>query len=134
MTGIRRQPAVLPLAASAASSAMRVMSPRTDAADASNAPCSSAVSSMVMTSSMPDATEPHRHAHVQAIDPELAVEVRGAGQDHVPVVEDGVDHLVHGRGGRVERAAGLEQRHDLGATVAGPVDERLDALRRTAAR
>src|SRR6187551_1904953 len=43
--------------------------------------------------------EDHGHAHVQPVDPELALEVGGAGQDALPVAEDRIDHLERGRGG-----------------------------------
>ena len=59
----------------------------------------------------------------------LALEQHSAGQDRLAVAQDGVDHLGHRGGRRVEGAARLEQRHDLRATVAGARHERLDALR-----
>ena len=103
-------------------------SSRTAAAEWSNAACSSAVSSIWTISSTPRAAELDRHAHEEAVDAVLALEEDGAGQDLLRVVQDRVDHLGDRRGRRVVRAAGLEQRHDLGAAVARARHERLDPL------
>src|SRR4026207_239114 len=54
-----------------------------------------------------------RHAHVEPLGPVLAVEIGGAGQDLLLVLEDGLDHLHRGGGGRVVGAPGLQQRPDL---------------------
>src|SRR4051794_33305086 len=66
----------------------------------------------------PLGAELHRHAHEQAVDPELALAQSRARQHALLVVDDRVDHLGYrGRGG-VERRALLQQLDHLGAAVA----------------
>ena len=65
----------------------------------------------------------YRHAHEQPIDSVLTLKIGRAGQDFLAVIEDGVDHLHHCRGGRIERAAGFEQGHDFAAALARAVDD-----------
>ena len=68
------------------------------------------------------------HADVEAIDAVLALEVGGAGKDLLLVLQDGFDHLDGCGGGRVVGAAGLEILDDLGAAVAGALDELLEPV------
>src|SRR5690349_61596 len=62
-------------------------------------------------------------ADEEAVDAVLAVQVGGAGHDHLLVEDDRVNHLEHGGGRSVVRAALLEQVDDLGAAVAGALDD-----------
>jgi hypothetical protein len=68
------------------------------------------------------------NADVVAVDAVLAFEIGRAGQNLLLVLEDGLDHLDGGRGGSVVGAAGLEMLDDLGAAVAGALDEGFEAL------
>src|SRR6185437_11160672 len=67
--------------------------------------------------------EPAGHAHVEAVEPVLTPKEGGAREHPLLIVDDGVDHLAHGRGRRVVGRAGLEQLDDLGAAVAGALDD-----------
>ena len=63
------------------------------------------------------------NADVVAVDAVLALQISRAGKNLLLVLEDGFDHLSDcGRGG-VVGAAGLEVLDDLGAAVAGALDE-----------
>src|SRR5512140_2586554 len=64
--------------------------------------------------------EHHRDAHVEALDPVLAFEERGARENLLLVLEDRVDHLDRGGRGRVIGRAGLEEVDDLGTAAGGP--------------
>src|SRR6185369_12081150 len=57
------------------------------------------------------------HAHVQALDAELALQVAAAGQDLVLVLQYRVHHLRGGGGWRVIRGSRLEEGDDLGAAA-----------------
>src|SRR5213594_1128760 len=72
----------------------------------------------------------HRDTDVETAQPVLPLEPGGAGEDRFPVVEIRVGHLDRGRGGRVERRAGLEQRHDLAARLPRALLDLLELLRR----
>ena len=74
---------------------------------------------------MPVRAELHRHAHVEAVDPVLALEVRGAGQHALLVEQDRVDHLRRGGARRVP-GRGAEQLHELAAALGGALDHRGD--------
>ena len=103
-------------------------SSRTASAERSKATRSSAVSSISKTRSRPFAPRTTGNADEQPVDAEFALEQDGAGQDALPVEQDRLDHL-EGAGGRsVERRTRLEQGDDLGATVGGPLAQRLDPL------
>jgi hypothetical protein len=62
-------------------------------------------------------------ADVVALDAVLALEVDGAGDNLLLVLEDRFDHLDGGGGGGVVGAAGLEVLDDLRAAVAGALDD-----------
>src|SRR5205823_13349856 len=70
---------------------------------------------------------PTRRSSDLVLDPVLALEVGRAGQDALAVEQDRVEHLHHAGRGRVEGRAGLEQVDDLGAALARPLDDRVDA-------
>src|SRR5215469_17605294 len=57
----------------------------------------------------------HGHADVETFGPVLPVEIRGAREDLLLVLQDGLDHLHRGGGGSVVRAAALEEAHNLRA-------------------
>ena len=67
------------------------------------------------------------HAHVEAVDPVLALEVGGAGQDQVLVENDGVDHLRRRRPWRVP-GRGAEELDDLAAALGRSLDHGLDPV------
>ena len=72
----------------------------------------------------------HRHADIEVVDPVLAGQVGGAGQQPALVLEIALGHL-DGRGRRrVEGRAGLQQRHDLRTAVAGALHDRVQPLLR----
>ncbi len=48
----------------------------------------------------------------------------------MPIKQDRLHHLRQRRRRRIEGASGLEQRYDLSAPLAGPFDDRLQAIRR----
>ena len=100
---------------------------RTASADSASADCSSSVSSSSTISSTPPDAELDGNAHVQAVDAVLALEQRRARQDALLVEQDRVDHLRHGRAGRVPGRRS-EQVHDLAAALPRALDHRLDAL------
>src|SRR4051794_26421865 len=64
----------------------------------------------------PARAELARHAHVEAVDPVLALEIRRAGQDAPLVEHDRVDHLRSGRARRVPRR-GAHQVDELAAAL-----------------
>ena len=130
---VRRRRRCLDAPRTRAPQASLATSSRTAAAEASKAACSSAVSSISKTRSMPARAEDDRHADEQAVGPELALEQDGARQDALAIEQDRLDHLERRRGRGVERRAGLEQGDDLGAAVGRPLLERLDPVRRRAA-
>src|SRR2546421_3098908 len=68
-----------------------------------------------------------RHAHVQAVDPVLALEVRRAREDAFLVEHDRVAHLSGGRARRVPRR-GAEEVDELAAALRRALDHGLDAL------
>ena len=63
------------------------------------------------------------NADVEALNTVLALQIRRAGQDLLLVLQDGFDHFDCGCAGSVVGAAGLEVFNDLGAAVAGALDE-----------
>uniref|UniRef100_E6QN76 Uncharacterized protein n=1 Tax=mine drainage metagenome TaxID=410659 RepID=E6QN76_9ZZZZ len=69
-------------------------------------------------------TELAGNADVEAFDAVFALEVDGAGKDFLLVLEDGLDHLDGGCGGRVVGAAGFETLDDLGTAITSALDER----------
>src|SRR6185503_19591058 len=81
----------------------------------------------------PARAELHRHAHVQPVDPVLALEVRRAGEEAVLVEHDRVDHLRGGRAGRVPRRR-AEQLDQLAAALGGAFDHRRDPVLRNELR
>src|SRR5581483_5276041 len=66
-------------------------------------------------------------AHVEAVDPVLALEIGGAGQDAPLVEHDRVDHL---RGGRARRVpgGGAHEVHELAAALRRALDHRPDRI------
>ena len=71
----------------------------------------------------------HRHADIHALHVVFAVEIGGAGQHALLVLEVALGHG-DGRGGRrIEGRAGLEQVDDLAAALAGALDDGVDAAR-----
>ncbi len=105
---------------------------RTAAADARSIFFSSAVRRSFTISSTPAAPSFTGNAHVEAVDPVLALEIRGAREDALLVEADRVDHL-RGRGpGRVPGRR-AEQRDELAAAELRPLDELADARLRHAA-
>src|SRR3954454_2395544 len=58
-----------------------------------------------------------RHADIEVLDSVFAVQVRGAGQDALLVLEIALRHRDRGRRGRIKRRAALEQVYDLSAAV-----------------
>src|ERR671918_1385694 len=74
----------------------------------------------------PSGAQLRGHAHVEASDPVLALEVRGARQHALLVEADGVDHLGR-RGARRIPRRGPEQAHDLAPADLRPLDELPDA-------
>src|SRR5260221_3745645 len=75
------------------------------------------------------AAELYRHADVEVLQPVFALQVRGAGEDLALVLQDGFDHLYGGCPRRVP-GRGLEEVHNLRATVARTIDDGLDTLLR----
>src|SRR5579862_1052099 len=71
--------------------------------------------------------ELHRHAHVQAVDAVLALEVRRARKHALLVQHDRVDHLRRRRARRVPGGR-AEQVDELAAALRGALDHRLDAV------
>src|SRR6478609_5667937 len=69
----------------------------------------------------------HRHADVKPLHAVLAVQPGGAGQHALLVEQVALRHRDGGRSRRVERRAGLEQVDDLGAAVAGAVEDLIGA-------
>ena len=69
-----------------------------------------------------------RHAHVEAVDPVLALEVGGAGQDALLVEHDRVDHLRRRGAGRVPGGR-AEQVDELAAALARALDHLVDPSR-----
>src|SRR2546426_12834183 len=80
------------------------------------------------------ATELHRNADVEPSDSVLPVEIGGAGQDLLLVLDNRLHHLNGRRRRGVVRAAALQQPHDLGAAITGALDERVDAVGREEVR
>src|SRR3954470_9009577 len=68
-----------------------------------------------------------RDAHVEAVDPVLALEVRRAGEHALLVEHDRVDHLRSGGARRVPRR-GAHEIHELTAALRRALDHRLDAV------
>ena len=102
---------------------------RTAAADARSIFFSSAVSRSFTISSTPFAPSFTGHAHVEAVDAVLALEVRGAREDALLVEADRVDHL-RSSGARRVPGRGAEQPDELAAADLRPLDELRDpALR-----
>src|SRR6267143_3033534 len=76
----------------------------------------------------PAGPDRHRHAHVVAVDPVLALQQGGAGKHALLVAQVALGHGHGAGGGGIEGGAGLEQRDDLAAALAGAVDDRAQAL------
>src|SRR5262249_28931209 len=67
-----------------------------------------------------------RHADIHVLHTVFAVEIGGAGQDALLVAQVAFGHRDRGCGRRIEGRAGLQQIDDLGAAIAGPVDDLVD--------
>src|SRR6185436_12560783 len=67
------------------------------------------------------------NADIHVLHAVFAVEIGGAGQHALLVLQIALGHRHGGSGRRVERGTGLQQVHDLGAAVAGAVDDLVDA-------
>src|SRR6516225_2243766 len=70
----------------------------------------------------------YRHTGVEPLHMILAVEIRGAGQDALVVLEIRFRHLQRGGGRRVIGGAGFEQTYDLGAAVARALHDLTEPL------
>ena len=89
----------------------------------SNIAFSSPVSEISTMRSTPPRADHDRHADIHVLDAVLAVEVGGAGQHALLVLEVALGHG-DGRGGRrIEGRAGLQQVDDLAAALAGALDD-----------
>src|SRR5690606_8110861 len=78
-------------------------------------------------------TDDSRHADVDAVKTILALHIGGAGQDALLVLEIRFGHGDRAGGRRIEGRAGFQQCHNLGAAVAGAIDDRIDFLLRAPA-
>src|SRR5262249_22870467 len=72
-------------------------------------------------------TNDRRHADVKVLDSVFTVEIGGAGQGAFLVLEIALNHGGGGGRRRIERRAGLEQVDDIGAAVAGALDDGVEA-------
>src|SRR5206468_9658637 len=67
------------------------------------------------------------HADIHVLHAVFAVEIGGAGQHALLVLQVAFRHRDRGRCRRVEGGTGLQEIDDLGAAVAGTVDDLIDA-------
>src|SRR5437660_11952807 len=90
---------------------------------------------LAVEADLDDALDPagadyHRHADIEVLDAVLPGQPGGAGQDPLLVAQIGLGHRDRRACRGVEGRAGLQEIDDLGATVAGALDDLIDPFPR----